>query len=296
VRLVLELRPPESRLYDSWSERLATVARYSRPEAVHALCEQAWALGARTILAVLDDTIHEALAAFQRWRNVAVWAVVPNMFAFIRDLTDLGMVGAARSRFFRLSPPAMVRTGLGAVADLGGVRRRDFTTGALLVADMELAALRDLRLAGLALHPQLTEIALAGGVRRLLLAVAARAERLGVEAALVTHNPVRAADVLGADLGRFAAVVAPANARGYKMFPDRAAVERVFRSDPSRFLGSEISAAGAIAPRAALAHVEALGLGGAVLDARTVEAAFREGVRPAAGAEPEPRAARSSRR
>ena len=43
--LVLELRPAESRHYASWGERLETVARHSRPDELHALCEEAYALG-----------------------------------------------------------------------------------------------------------------------------------------------------------------------------------------------------------------------------------------------------------
>jgi len=286
VNLILELRPPESRFYGSWRERLETVARLRRPDEVHALCEQAHALGVRTILAVLDDTIREALIAFQRWREVAVWAVLPNMFAFIRDLTDLGMVGAARARFLRLTPAAMTRTTLGALGNLGSIRRRDFVAGALLVADMELAALRGLRVARLFLHPQLTEIALAGGVSALFTGLATRAARQGAEAGIVTHNPVRAAAVLGPDLAHFPAVVAPCNPRGYKMFPDREACERLFRSDPGRFFADEVTAGGTVPLHAALAHAQDLGLAGAVLDVRTVEAAYREGglrVEPATG-------------
>jgi hypothetical protein len=275
VNLVLELRPPESRHYGSWDERLAAVSRFSRPDEVHAVCEKAYALGARATLAVLDDTIREALVAFQRWRDMALWAVVPNMFAFIRDLTDLGMVGAARARFMRLGPGAMAKIGLGAATQVPAVLKKDFATGALLVADMELAALRGLRVSRLFLHPQLTEIGLAGGVRQLFTAVADRAARAGIEAGLVTNNPLRAAEVLGPDLKRFAVVVAPANPKGWKMFPDRAACERLYRGDPSRFAASEITAGGTIAPGAALAHVQSTGLGTAVLDTRAVDAAFR---------------------
>jgi hypothetical protein len=275
--LALELRPPESRHYGSWRERIQSVARFARPDAVHALCEQAHAVGARAVMAVLDETIREALVSFQRWRDVPVWAVVPNMQAFIRDLTDLGMVGAARARFTRLTPADMVRVGLRAVSDLGGIRRRDFATGGMLVADMELAALRGLRVTRLLLHPQLTEVALAGGVTRLFTAFAERAAALGAEPALITHNPTRAAAVLGDDLARFAAVLSPANPRGYKMFPDRAACERLFAATPGRFVATEITAAGAVPPAAALAHVRALGLAGAVLEPRTVERLFGEG-------------------
>jgi hypothetical protein len=275
VTLVFDLKPAEARHYRSWDERLATVARLARPDAVHALCEEAHAVGARAVLAVVDPTIREALTAFQRWRDVPVWAVVPNMQAFIRDLTDLGMVGAARARFMRLRPADMVRLGLGAVPQVRNVLRKDFATGTTLVADMELAGLRGLRVSRIFLHPQVTEVALAGRVTAVFTAILRRAERLGLEAGLVTHNPVRAAEVLGADLRRFAAIVAPANPKGYKMFPDRGACERLFATDPARFLALDPTAGGAVAPEAALAHVRALGLGGAVIDPAFVATAFR---------------------
>jgi hypothetical protein len=281
--LILELRPPESQHYASWRDRLETVARYSQPDEVHALCEKAYALGAHTILAVFDDTIREALVAFQRWRDVSVWAVVPNMFAFIRDLTDLGVVGATRARFMRLTPAAMVRTGFRTMFALDGIRRRDLAIGTMLVSDMELAALRELRVTRIFLHPQVTEIALAGGAATVFRALAATAQRLGIEAGLVTHNPLRAAAVLGPDLRRFAPIIAPCNSKGYKMFPNREECERLFRSDPARFIAAEVTAGGTLAPEAALAHARALGLSGAVLDARTVEAAFRAGMTASEG-------------
>ena len=273
--LILEVRPPESQHYVSWGERLETVARFNQPDEVHALCEKAYSLGARAVLAVFDDTIREALAAFQRWRDMEVWAVLPNMFAFIRDLTDRGLIGAARARFMRLTPPQMARTAFRAMLDLGSIRRQDLAVGTMLVCEMELAALRSLRVTRLFLHPQVTEVALAGGAPAVFMALAAASERLGIDSGLVTHNPLRAATVLGADQRRFAAIVSPCNPKGYKMFPNRESCERMFSSDPARFFASEVTAGGTVAPEAALAYVRALGLAGAVLNFRTVEAAFR---------------------
>lgn len=277
-QLVLELRPPESRHYASWDERMISVARYSRPDEVHALCEKAHAVGARAVLAVFDDAIREALLSFQRWRDVPVWAVVPNMFSFIRDLTDLGMVGAAAARFRRLAAADMLRAGLAALLRIDRVLRRDFTMGVMLVADMELLALRRLRITRIALHPQITEIALAGGVAELFQELLARAEAMGKEATLVTHNPLRAREVLGRDLTRFAAVVSPCSPAGYKMFPSREACLTLLRSDPERYLAAEVTAAGRVKVVEAIAHMRRLGLGGAVLDPAAVEAAFREGL------------------
>jgi hypothetical protein len=274
-RLVLELKPPEARHYRSWRERLHAVARFSQPDEVHALCEKAHAVGASAVLAVVDPTIREALTAFQQWRDVPVWAVVPNMQAFIRDLTDLGMVGAARARFFKLRPADMVRVGLRAAAQVRGVLKKDFATGVNLVADMELAGLRGLRVSRLFLHPQATEVALAGGVKACFTNLLRQAARLGVDAGIVTNNPVRAAAVLGDDFRRFAVVVSPCNPKGYKMFPGRDACEGLYRSDPTRFLASEVTASGAVPWAGGLAHVRALGLAGAMLDVHQVEEAFR---------------------
>jgi hypothetical protein len=147
----------------------------------------------------------------------------------------------------------------------------------MLVSDMELAALRELRVTRLFLHPQVTEVALAGGAVAVFTALAAASERLGIDSGLVTHNPLRAATVLGPELRRFAAVIAPCNSKGYKMFPNREACERLFRSDPARFIAAEVTAGGTVALQAALAHTRALGLSGAVLDAEIVETAFRDG-------------------
>ena len=42
---------------------MKSVARFSRPDELHALLEQAHAVGARAVLAVFDDPIREALAS-----------------------------------------------------------------------------------------------------------------------------------------------------------------------------------------------------------------------------------------
>jgi hypothetical protein len=265
MELALDLSPPESKHYRTWSERLSSVARYSQPDEIHAACEMARARGASAVLAVLDPRAETALRALQTWRDLSLWVVVPNMYAFIRDLTDRGLVGAALSRFRRLGPGAMVATGLAALRDLGPLARSDFVAGALWLAQMELAAARGLRIRRVFLHPQLTEIALAGRVLTLFTEFARRARALGLEAGLITHNPVVAAEVLGGEIERFAAVVSPCNAKGYKMVPGREACEAVFRSHPRRFWASEVTAGGAVPLATAVAGVDGLPLGGAVV-------------------------------
>jgi len=284
MELALDLSPPESKHYRSWNERLRYVARYSQPEEIQMACEMARAVGVTAVMAVLDRRTEAALREFQIWRELSLWAVVPNMYAFIRDLTDRGLVGAALARFLRLRPAAMVAAGANALREIGPLARSDFSAGALWLAQMELAAAQGLLIRRVFLHPQLTEIAFAGRVRGLFTEFASRARSLGMEPGLVTHNPVVAAEVLGADLDAFAAIVAPCNPKGYKMLPNRDAGEALYRSRSDRFWASEVTAGGSLSVEAGLAHARTLVLAGAMLDFRAVEAQFRAGSSPILGA------------
>jgi hypothetical protein len=272
MELALDLSPPESKHYRTWSERLSAVARYSQPDEIHAACEIARARGASAVLAVLDRRTEAALRELETWREMAVWAVVPNMYAFIRDLTDRGLVGAALARFRRLGPGAMVATGVAALRELGPLARSDFSAGALWLSQMELAAVRGLRIRRVFLHPQLTEIALAGRVAGLFTEFARRAHGLGMEAGLVTHNPVVAEEVLGGEIERFAAIVSPCNPKGYKMVPGREACEAVFRRQRGRFWATELPEGDGLED--ALTHARGLGIAGRVLDLRGLDGEF----------------------
>jgi hypothetical protein len=282
MELALDLSPPESKHYRSWDERLRHVARYSRPEEIHVACEMARSVGVTSVLAVLDHRTEAALREFQIWRDLSVWAVVPNMYAFIRDLTDRGMVGAAVSRFLRLRPGAMVETGLNALRGLGPLARADFSAGALWLTQMELAAARRLHVRRVFLHPQLTEIGLAGGIKELFTEFARRIRALGLEPGLVTNNPVMAEHVLGEAMDSFAAIVAPCNASGYKMVPNRAACEAVLRARPEHFWGTEITAGRSLRFPEAFAYPRTIGVAGSVLDLRALEVLFGARHRPTA--------------
>ena len=272
MELALDLSPPESKHYRSWNERLLYVARYSQPEEIHVLLEQAHSMGVRSVMAVLDRRIEAALREHQVWRDIDIWAVVPNMNAFIRDLTDRGLVGAAVARFLRLRPSAMVATGMNALRELGPLARSDFSAGALWLAQMELAGAQSLRVHRVFLHPQLTEIALAGRVSELFTEFAARVRDRGFEAGLLTNNPLVAADLLGERLGVFSAIVSPCNPRGYKMVPDRVTCERLLRAYCGRFWAHEATAGGSVSWRTAIDHVRDLGLAGAIVDPRSLRA------------------------
>src|SRR5206468_1441121 len=81
--------------------------------------------------------------------------------AFIRDLTDRGLIGAALARFLRLRPPAMVATGMNALRAMRRLARSDFSAGALWLAPMERAAVQGPRVSRVFLYPPRAAIAVA---------------------------------------------------------------------------------------------------------------------------------------
>jgi len=87
---------------------------------------------------------------------------------------------------------------------------------------------------------------------------------------------VMAAEVLGAELDSFAAIVAPCNPKGYKMVPSRAACEALLRARRGQFWATEFTAGGSVPMATALSRGREFGLAGAVLDLRSLEDANRD--------------------
>jgi hypothetical protein len=169
----------------------------------------------------------------------------------------------------------MLKIGLGAVTQVPAVLKKDFATGALLVMDMELAALRGLRVSRLFLHPQLTEIGLAGGVRQMFTAVADRAARARDRGRPGDEQPAPRRRGPGPRPEALRGGRRPSQPEGVEDVPRPRVVRTALSGRPDPLGRREITAGGTVPPRAALAHVESLGLGTAVLDARAVDAAFR---------------------
>ena len=275
--ILLSLKPAEAYNYRSWAERIGRVVEDGEDPRLVARIEEARSLGASGILAVMSDELTATLEYLRRRQRWDFYPVVPNMFAFIRDQTELGMVGAGRRRLMRLGPVDLIRFGLWAVRHVGGVARRDFTVGALLVLRAEFAALRRLRPDGAYIHPQLTELALATGNGAFFRDCCRELERaFGFRPGLITHNPVRARALLDEWQVPCPSIVAPLNGKAYKMFPDRQRCEELFRRDPRTMVASEITAGGCLAPAAALAYLREQGVQRIALDLREVGGFFRE--------------------
>ena len=180
-------------------------------------------------------------------QELPTYALLPNIPEYVRDSSDLGLVGAALKRVRRASPPTLARLGITGLSHALAVLQSDFTGMVPLLIELEAAALdaRDLR--AVVLAAPLTDLALAGRHRAFFEHYGAFVRgRFGAAAGFETHN-------LGHLLTRLREwgitpdlVVGPINPLGLLMKPSPDELLEALRASKVPVLAKEVRAAGAV--------------------------------------------------
>ncbi|MGB6849923.1 MAG: hypothetical protein WBG05_17130 [Thermoanaerobaculia bacterium] len=191
--------------------------------------------------------------------NVNPW--VPNMRAYLRDASEHGVVGAALQRFMRLPLPDKARIALHNIRRAIGVVRRDFTTGLLIMVDMELVRFRRYGASAAFLNASVTDLVLALDDPRLLREFLGLVRRTyGLEAGLATYNYGVLVERLQAWRVFPEVIVAPFNSRGYLMNPSKERCERALRTSQIPVLATHIEVDGLVKRQDAVAYLRGLGI------------------------------------
>jgi hypothetical protein len=224
---------------------LAITARYNDAETLAVTLSKALAAGAEGVLVSPSQPLRAALAELKQ--TVPIYALLPNVPEYVRDSSDLGLVGAALKRVRRAGPLTLARLGVTGLTHALAVLKSDFTGMVPLLLELEAAALgaRDLR--AVVLAAPLTDLALAGRHRRFFEHYGrfVRA-RFGAAAGFETHN-------LGHLLVRLREwgiapdlVVGPVNPRGLLMKPSPEELLAALRDTGIPVLAKEVRAAGTV--------------------------------------------------
>jgi hypothetical protein len=186
---------------------------------------------------------------------------VPNMRAYLRDASEHGVVGAALQRFIRLPFPDKARITLHNIRRTLGVVRRDFTTGLLIMVDMELVRFRRYGASAVFLNASVTDLVLALDDPRLLREFVRLADRTyGLEAGLATYNYGVLVERLRAWRIFPEVIAAPFNSRGYLMNPSKERCERALRTSQIPVLATHIEVDGLVKRQDAVAYLRGLGI------------------------------------
>ena len=224
---------------------LAITARYSDAETLAVTLSKALAAGAEGVLVSPSQPLRAALAELKQ--TVPIYALLPNVPEYVRDSSDLGLVGAALKRLRRASPATLARLGFTGLSHALAVLRSDFTGMVPLLLELEAATLgaRDLR--AVVLAAPLTDLALAGRHRSFFEHYGRFVRgRFGAAAGFETHN-------LGHLLTRLREwgitpdlVVGPINPRGLLMKPSPDELLEALRASKVPVLAKEVRAAGTV--------------------------------------------------
>lgn len=244
-----------------WLPHAQRDPEFATPERQAVYAAQIEALGARTVLWMLEAGSEAAVAALHARLGVRVNPLVPNMRAYLRDASDYGVVGAALQRFRRLGVLDQARIALHNVPRALGVLTRDFATGVLVMVEMELARFRHYAPSAVVLNASVTDLALALDHDRLLREFVRLAERTyGLTSGLATYNYGILTERLGAWGIRPGLVVAPFNPRGYLMNPSKEECERTLKGSAVAVVASHTEVDGLVPRAEALDYLRGLGI------------------------------------
>ena len=243
-RLLLGLDSLLGASHASRDRTLEMLARFHGPESLAVTLSKALAAGADGVLASPFPLFRLALAELKQ--AVPVYALLPNVPDYVRDSSDLGLMGAALKRLGRARASTLFRLGITGLTHARSILASDFAGLVPLLLELEAASLgaRDLR--GVVLAAPLTDLALAGRHQAFFAHYVRFVRRRFGAAGFATHN-----------LGQFLAalrewgvrpdlVVGPVNPRGLLMKPTPAELLAELKRAEVPVLAKELRAGGTV--------------------------------------------------
>jgi hypothetical protein len=254
---------------------IETMRRYQSPGPLAEALRAGLAAGAGGVVITPSAVARRALAS--PGPEIPAWALVPNVPAYVRDSSDLGLVGAALKRVKGASPGTLVRLGLTGMTHAGGVLAGDLMGLVPVLLELECASLAARRLEAVILASTLTDLALAGGHRRFLdHYVRFVRGRFGARAGFETHN-------LGTMLGRLREwgiapdlVVGPVNPRGLQMKPTPEETLGELAAAAFPVVAKELRAGGVTSLEAGARFARSSGASGVIADLVDLDDGFAE--------------------
>lgn len=244
---------------------LEVAARYQEPESLAVTLARAQSAGADGVLVSPSQALRLALAELKQ--SIPIYALLPNVPEYVRDSSDVGLVGAAMKRVKRASPGTLIRLGLTGMSHAMGVLASDFAAMMPILLELEAASLGAKDLRGVVIAAPITDLALAGKHRGFFDHLVRFIHgRFHAQAGFETHNLGHLLRMLrewgvSPDL-----VVGPVNPRGLLMKPSQAEVLEELKRSPVPVLAKELRAGGTVTLAEGAAYARAAGVHGLVPD------------------------------
>lgn len=163
--------------------------------------------------------------------------VVPNMVAYIRDVTDVGPIGAVVKRFLKLPLLEMVKLGMRNLPFLPKIVGKDFASGLMILAEMEFLKTKSWGHDTVLLNDQAADLGVAFSNYAVFTRFIKLAHAYGKRAGIWTNNFGPTVVKLGSWRLKPDVLVAPFNKDGYLMNPDKKICEEMLKMTPQEVWG-----------------------------------------------------------
>lgn len=218
--------------------------RFRGPMEIASIFNDAAAAGVDAVATLNQLDVMAALKKTRRvFPDLKVYPIIPNVIGYVREATDYGLVGAARRRVQQMALLDLLKIGVRGALKAPGVLKRDFNTLMSILFEVELASFKSLQPPVVFLHPQITDLALAFGNRRLFeLYVRVMRTRFKTEPGLATNNLGWLLPKLKEWNLTIPYLLTPFNPSGFLMKPSRAECETLLAGVPSAVIADKVDA------------------------------------------------------
>jgi hypothetical protein len=164
--------------------------------------------------------------------------VIPNMAAFIHDVSEHGNIGALKKRVFKLNIFQLIRLAWWNRNNLLSIAKKEFHAGVLMLIQIELLQILKYKPSMVILSDQINDLSYSLN-NKLILQGAEKivTDKLELPFAIMTNNLAVAANKLAEWNIKPIYIFTPFNRFGYEMNPDQRSVESAAALvDPSRIV------------------------------------------------------------
>lgn len=244
---------------------LEVAARYQEPESLAVTLARAQSAGADGVLVSPSQALRLALAELKQ--SIPIYGLLPNVPEYVRDSSDVGLVGAALKRVKRASPATLVRLGITGTSHALGVLGSDFAAMMPILLELEAASLGAKDLRGVVVAAPITDLALAGKHRGFFDHLVKFIHgRFRAQAGFETHNLGHLLRMLREWGVHPDLVIGPVNPRGLLMKPSPEEVLAELKKATVPVLAKELRAGGTVSLAEGAAYARAAGVHGLVPD------------------------------
>lgn len=155
--------------------------------------------------------------------------VVPNMVSYIRDVLDVGPIGAVVNRFLELPPTDMLRLGINNLPNLPKIAGKDFASGLMVLAEIELLRTKNWKYDTVVLVDQVSDLSIAYGNYQVFGRFIKIAHQHGKKAGVWTNNFCPTVLQLGRWRLKPDLFISPFNDNGYLANPNKNTCEELLK-------------------------------------------------------------------